>query len=78
MELPQGVTIGAGAFRNCDGLAQQGSYVKVAFDNPSAVDPSVFAFSDNKKAYQLQVPEDALERFYDSDWSKYFMSITSY
>lgn len=78
VELPQGVTIGAGAFRNCDGLAQQGSYVKVAFDNPSAVDPSVFAFSDNKKAYQLQVPEDALERFYDSDWSKYFMSITSY
>ena len=78
VELPQGVTIGAGAFRNCDGLAQQGSYVKVAFDNPSAVDPSVFGFSDNKKAYQLQVPEDALERFYDSDWSKYFMSIKGY
>ena len=76
--LPKKITIGEGAFRNCDGLAQIGAFVKVAFDDPSEVDPAVFSFSNDQKAYQLIVPEEAEERFQASEWKKYFMSITTY
>ncbi len=77
--LPKGVKVGEGAFRNCDGLADQQSFVKVLFDDPSAVDPAVFSFSkQGKKAMMLLVPNEAETRFLESEWNNYFLSISTY
>lgn len=78
VELPANVAVGEGAFRNCDGLTLHEAYVKVAFDDPSLVDPSVFGFSEDQKANHLMVPEEAENRFMESAWRNYFLSITGY
>ena len=77
--LPKDVKVGDAAFRNCDGLAEQQASVKVLFDDPSAVDPSVFGFSKkDKKAMMLLVPDEAETRFLESEWRNYFLSISTY
>ena len=77
--LSKDVKVGDAAFRNCDGLAEQQASVKVLFDDPSAVDPSVFGFSKkDKKAMMLLVPGEAETRFLESEWRNYFLSISTY
>lgn len=76
VNIPSTVTyIGKGAFRNCSQLAEYGSYVKLHTADPSAIDPSVFSFSDDKKVHQLLVPQGSLSLYQNSRWSNYFQEI---
>ena len=75
--LPEDVTVGEGAFRNCEGLTR--GTVKVTFHDPDAVDPAVFGFSNpEEKAYRLLVPDEAETLFLESKWRNYFLSIVTY
>jgi len=79
VSIPSTVTyIGKGAFRNCNQLAEYGSWVKLHTADPSAINPSVFSFSDDKKAFQLLVPKGSLNLYQDSRWSEYFQEIDEY
>lgn len=79
VSIPSTVTfIGKGAFRNCHQMSEFGSYVLLHTSAPSSIDPSVFSFSDEKKAYQLLVPKGSLDLYQNSRWSDYFQEIDEY
>ena len=79
VSIPSTVTfIGKGAFRNCTRLAENGTYVIIHVADPSLIDPSVFSFSDDKKAYQLMVPKGSLDYYLNSRWRDYFQEIDEF